>query len=154
MPKPQHFQDILKLREIMAQKGRRITSITNRQRSHAELRQMARPRESSIPENEASAASSSTPTSNSSRHNLPNQLQSRPDLEDFNSKIIGIVPERYMDESDNSPEKNSGFRKSKSVDIESKEPKAWADEGLTRQDIARPYLSMASSSAGPSKRPL
>jgi hypothetical protein len=25
---------------------------------------------------------------------------------------------------------------------------------LTRQDIARPYLSMASSSAGPSKRPL
>jgi hypothetical protein len=181
MTEPQSYLDVLKFRDMMAEQGRRITSITDRQRSHsqAEFPQMARLGVSSVPENGASATSGIPSTSNSTANDLLDQLQSRSDLEGSNPKIIGTVPERYMDEPDNSLETNSRSRKGKSVNMAPKSLEAHDNKRLTEQENGKGIsasspkvsptlmlrghipkrgfdhsdLEIASSSAGPSKRP-
>jgi hypothetical protein len=176
MAEPQSYPEILEFRDRMAEKGSRLTSVTDLQKSHSESEHLniAGLDYLNFPEDRGSATSSSDLT----REAPSSQSQTRLDPSVWH-KIIGIAPESYIDDPNDSPEINSGSGKDSSTNTTSEvielddleqptkqgkgkiravsRPKETSTLVLRDHPPKRPFdqsdLETASSSAGPSKRP-
>ena len=176
MAEPQSYPEILEFRDRMAEKGSRLTSVTDLQKSHSESEHLniAGLDYLNFPEDRGSATSSSDLT----REAPSSQSQTRLDPSVWH-KIIGIAPESYIDDPNDSPKINSGSGKDSSTNTTSEvielddleqptkqgkgkiravsRPKETSTLVLRDHPPKRPFdqsdLETASSSAGPSKRP-
>ena len=129
MSEPQSFDDVLKFRQYMAQKGRRLTSVIELQKSYSqkELHEIAGL--PNIPESGARATSNMPSTTNSTRDNPP-------DAQDYNRRLD-----------------KEAKGKGPAISSPTKTPTLVLRDHVSKRKLDDSDPDMASSSAGPSKRP-
>ena len=133
MAQPQSFLDVLDFQSRMATRGRRVSSVTELDRSfsQAELLKLAM-KGPGIQEDEASGTSETPSVPDSITNNLPGRLQNTSDQD--KSYSTGTVSKLHMDKTDKSREINIGSRKGKSVDRRAKSHEREDNERLTDRD--------------------
>ena len=132
MSQPQSFLDVVDFQSRMATSGRRVSSVTELDRSFSQAELLKMALERGVPEDEASGTSETPLVPDSITNNLPGRFQNTSDRE--NSYSTGTIHELHVDKTDKSREIDPGSRKGKSVDRGAKNHECGNNGRLTDRD--------------------